>query len=173
MDKKAIILDKQESLKKSLNTKNLNLEIAQNIENTLELSKIIKSKANANFLEKVNKGYLSSILKKPNNIDGVYKLNFYIIMGLWYLLYRNGYAGLTTLFVVYMSYRIYKLHEKESYSKLTPEYKDYIKSNESLNEVIKMKINMYNTNDIYNIIIGSNKDNINMDYLLNANYVLH
>ena len=51
MDRRKILIEKENTIYETLNSDDLNLELAQNIEHIFELKEIIKYKANQTFIE--------------------------------------------------------------------------------------------------------------------------
>jgi hypothetical protein len=58
MDRRKIQIEKENTIYETLNSEELNLELAQNIEHLFELKEIIKYKANQTFIETAEKNNL-------------------------------------------------------------------------------------------------------------------
>ena len=97
MDRRKIYLDKQETFYDTMNAKELNLEIAKNIELVVDLKEIIKMKAFQTYEEKKENKKIFTLSTKNSNLDDRPKLLYIVSFLVWFIMYRNKILGKLSL----------------------------------------------------------------------------
>ena len=97
MDRRKIYLDKQETFYDTMNTNDLNLEIAKNIELIVDMKEIIKMKAFQSYEEKKENKKVLTLSTKNTSLDDRPKLLYIVSFLVWFIMYRNKTLGKLSL----------------------------------------------------------------------------
>lgn len=90
MDRRKIYLEKEKTLYETLNTDELNLEIAKNIEIMLDLKEIIDVKAQQLYKESRERNKIFTFSRHSESLDDKPKLLYVIACFAWLMAYRRG-----------------------------------------------------------------------------------
>lgn len=147
MDRRKISIEKNKSFYESLNSDDLNLELAGNIENMLNLRELIKMKARQEYQERREKSRIFTFHKAHQSLDDNPRAIYVISLTLWFLLYRvNAVSKLSLMFLIF-GLNFYYNMKRQYYCKIQKEYKDYKRLNDNYHQILKLKrksINMEN-----------------------------
>jgi hypothetical protein len=168
MDRRKISVEKNKSFYESLNTDELNLELAANLEHMLNLREIIKMKARQDYLERREKSKIFTFHKSHQSLDDNPRAIYVISLTLWFLLYRvNAVSKLSLLFMIFGLNFYYNL-KRQYYCKIQKEYKDYKRLNDNYHQIIRLKRKSMNTENFLYRILGAqytNSSKLNDKYL--------
>jgi hypothetical protein len=89
MDRRKILIEKENTIFDTLNSEEINLELAQNIENLAELREIIKFKANQSFMENTEKSKSFTIFSRTSTLEDKPRSWYIVSFVLWFMLYRR------------------------------------------------------------------------------------
>lgn len=89
MDRRKILIEKDNTIYDTLNSEDLNLELAQNIEHLFELKEIIKYKANQTFMESSEKTKSFTIFSRTVTLEDKPRSWYIISFFLWFFMYRR------------------------------------------------------------------------------------
>ena len=89
MDRRKILIEKENTIYDTLNSEDLNLELAQNIEHLFALKEIIKYKANQTFMETTEKNKSITIFSRTVSLEDKPRSWYIISFFLWFFLYRR------------------------------------------------------------------------------------
>ncbi len=89
MDRRKILEEKEKTIYETLNSDDLNLELAQNIEHLLELKEIIKFKANQSFVETNEKNKSFTIFSRTISLEDKPRSWYIISFFVWWFLYKR------------------------------------------------------------------------------------
>jgi hypothetical protein len=90
MDRRKICLDRQHTFYENLNNKELNLEIAKNIELITDLKEIIRVKAMQTYEDAREQRKIFTISSNKESLDDKPKMVYIFFLAGWFLLYRRG-----------------------------------------------------------------------------------
>jgi hypothetical protein len=93
MDRRKIYLDQQQTFYESLNNKDLNLEIAKNIELMVDLKEVIRMKAIQSYDEGRENSKVLTISHSHSSLDDKPKLIYILFFVSWFMLYRRQMVG--------------------------------------------------------------------------------
>jgi hypothetical protein len=174
MDKRKILAEKAQSFYDTLNSDELNLELAENIENINGLKEIIKLKARETFEQNKDKNRVFTFFQPARSIDDKPKY-LYIIAGVgWLILYRMGVASKFSIVYVIVMLNLAFHWRRQKYCEMQTEFADYKKVNELYHHIINLKKKSYGMEAIisktfhinFNDFAHSNKfDYIKFEYL--------
>jgi hypothetical protein len=89
MDRRKIYLDNQQTFYNSLNNKDLNLEIAKNIELLVDLKDVIRVKAMQSYEEQKEGNKVFTISTHRSSLEDRPKLVYVLYIAVWWLCYRR------------------------------------------------------------------------------------
>lgn len=139
MDRRKIKIDTQSTIFDSLDSDEVNLELAQNIETMIELKDIIKSKAVQSFEEQANKDRILTFFKSQQHLEDNPRSVYVLGTVGWLLMYRIGAASKSSLLWFYFCISIYYNYKRQSYCKMQPEYPLYKHLNDNFRRVVELK----------------------------------
>jgi hypothetical protein len=174
MDKRKILAEKAQTFYNTLNSDELNLELAENLENIYGLREIIKLKARETFEEKKETNRILTFFQPAKSIDDKPKY-VYIFAGVgWVVLYKMGIASKFSIVYVYVFLNLVFHWRRQKYCEQQKEFADYKKVNELYHHIINLKKKSYGMETIisrtfninFNDFANSNKlDYIKFEYL--------
>lgn len=89
MDRRKILVEQENTIFDTLNCDEINLELAQNIENLYELREIIKFKANQSFMENSEKSKSFTIFSRTATLEDKPRSWYIISFVVWFMCYRR------------------------------------------------------------------------------------
>lgn len=89
MDRRKILIEKENTIYETLNSEDINLELAQNIEYLHELKEIIKYKANQSFVEANEKNKAFTIFSRTITLEDKPRSWYIISFFVWFFMYRR------------------------------------------------------------------------------------
>ncbi len=93
MDRRKIYIEQENTnsntIYDTLSSEDINLELAQNIENLFELREIIKFKANQSFMEKSEKTKAFTIFSSTSTLEDRPRSWYLITFVIWFMAYRR------------------------------------------------------------------------------------
>jgi hypothetical protein len=109
MDRRKIYIEQENTntIFDTLSSEDINLELAQNIENLFELREIIKFKANQSFMEKSEKSKSFTIFSSTATLEDRPRSWYLITFVLWFMAYRRKSKGLEFIHHNYILYLIF------------------------------------------------------------------
>ena len=139
MDKRKIIVEKGKSFYEYLNSDDLNLELANNVENLLTLREVIKMKARQTFEETKEKNRVFTFFQPAKSLDDSPKW-VYIFSGVcWVILYKAGAVPKFSFLVLFLGLNFFYNWKRQKYCKIQKEYADYKKMNDLYHHIIYLK----------------------------------
>jgi hypothetical protein len=146
MDARLSTSDANKIVKESLNSKNLNLELANNIENIQEIKELIKIGAAATYKQEYEKRRIK--FGVPCEIDEFPKHIYLYTALVWWILFTKFSVSKYTFFLSIFAVKlIWNLRRLRSCVK-QEEYQDFIKLQKSLYKVVEMKKKSLTTDEI-------------------------
>jgi hypothetical protein len=156
MDRRKISIEKNKSFYETLNSDELNLELAANIENMLNLREIIKMKAREDYQQIRERKKIFTFHKSHQSLDDNPRSIYVISLTLWFLLYRvNAVSKLSLLFMIFGLNFYYNL-KRQYYCKIQKEYKDYKRLNDNYHQILKLKRKSMTMENFLLRIFGTN-----------------
>jgi hypothetical protein len=139
MDKRKIVVEKGRTFYESLNSDELNLEIANNLENLFELRELVKLKARQSFDERKNQAKFLNFFKSAKSFESNPKYAYSIPVILWLIVYQvRGLPKVSFLFMIFGINIFYDL-KRQNYCRLQEEFIEYKKLNDAYHQIIKLK----------------------------------
>jgi hypothetical protein len=154
MDRRKIYLENQQTFYESLNNRDLNLEIAKNIEHLTDMREVIRIKAIQTYEEARENRKIFTISTNKESLDDKPKLIYIIFLAGWYLLYRRGLVNKISFLWGLCGLSIVLNLRRQYYCKMQKEYEDYVKLNENLKKVITMKKKSFTSEILLNKLFG-------------------
>ncbi len=173
MDRRKISIEKNKSFLETLNSDDLNLELAANIENMLNLRELIKMKARQVYQERREKSKIFTFHKSHQSLDDNPRSIYVISLTVWFLMYRvNAVSKLSLLFLIFGLNFYYNL-KRQYYCKIQKEYKDYKRLNENYHQILKLKRKSMNLENLLKKTLGADyvKFNENGEKYLKYEYL--
>ncbi len=97
MDRRKLYVDKQETFYNTLNSKELNLEIAKNIELLVDMKDLLRVKAIQSYDENKQNSKVFTISTKNSSLEEHPKLLTIVSVLAWFMLYRRRMVGKLSL----------------------------------------------------------------------------
>jgi hypothetical protein len=148
MDRRKISIEKHKSFFDTLNSDELNLELAANIENMLNLREIIKMKARQTFDERREKNKIFTFYKAHQSLEDNPKTIYVVSLVLWMLLYRTNMVSKVSLVFLVFGLNFYFNLRRQHYCKIQGEYKDYKRLNDNYHQIVKLKRKSMNVENL-------------------------
>lgn len=139
MDRRKIVVEKGKTFYESLNSDELNLEIANNLENLLDLREIIKMKARQTYDERKESGKTFTFFKSADNLESNPKYAYIFSLVSWWILFKAQKVSKVSLLFVLFGISIYYNLKRQNYCKLQKEYEDYKKLNDVYHQIVRLK----------------------------------
>lgn len=141
MDRRKIYNETNKTIYDALNTDEINLEIANNLENMSDLKEIIKLKAMQTFEEKKAANRWFTIYKSHEGLEDNPRFVYVVGIAIWYIGKRNGFLSNLSLVYIILGVSIYCNMKRERYCTKQEEYSDFNRLNENLRRILKIKRN--------------------------------
>jgi hypothetical protein len=139
MDRRKIKVEKDRSFFEALNSDELNLELADNIESLFNLREIIKMKARQTFDENREKSRIFTFFKSHQSLEDNPKTIYVFSITLWALFYRVGAVSKVSLLFVIFGLNLWYNIKRQYYCKIQKEYTDYKRLNDNYHQIVKLK----------------------------------
>lgn len=150
MDRRKILLEKSQTFYDSLNSDELNLEIAKNLENIHELRELIMMKAREDFKKKQEQNNVFYFFKPANSIDFKPKSVYIFGFVAWYLAYKSGYLSQQSILYFIVGLNLLYYWKRQQLCISQKEYEDYKKINELYHHIVKLKMKSFKIENILN-----------------------
>lgn len=161
MDKRKLIKQTEISIADQINTRMVNLEVANTIENMEDLKTIVQAKANQSYYQACEESKIFTHYTRHYSLEEKPKSLYLISVGLWIILYKKGAASRLSGVLLLCGLSFLTSLRNYIYIYLQDEYKDYKMACNSYMSIIKMKTGLLNNNDKLSILIGAKTDNFN------------
>lgn len=172
MDKRKIIEDKEISLQQSMQSKRVNLEIANVIETLEDLNVVIKSNANNKFRTVAEENKAFTIFSTQYSLEEKPRAVWVLGLGFSFILIRRQILPKFSILIVACLLTFYTSARNYMYCKSQPEFKSFVSSNNNLKSIIDMKIKSIPFIDRLKISIGLEFKGISKNFFVFNNTAL-
>lgn len=139
MDKRQILAEKGNTFYESLNSDDLNLELANNLENIFSLREVIKMKARHMYEENKESSRVLTFFQPAKSLEDNPKY-IYIFAGVgWVILYKAGLVPKFSIIFIYIGLNFFFNWKRQRYCKIQKEYEDYKKINDLYHHIIYLR----------------------------------
>ena len=169
MDRRKILIEKSQSFYDSLDSDELNLEMAENIENMSVLKEIIMVKAREEYREKRERNKILHFFQPANSIEVKPKAVYVFGSVAWYIAYKSGYVSKQSIFYFIVALNLIFYYKRDQMCVKQKEYENYKKMNELYHRIVKLKMKSFGFENILYKSFGiklENFENVNkLDYI--------
>jgi hypothetical protein len=139
MDKRKIIVEKGNTFYDTLNSDDLNLEIANNLENIFSLREIIKMKARQMYLDNKETKRVITFFQPAKSLDDNPKYIYIFGAVGWVILFRAGLVPKYSLLFLFIGLNFFFNWKRQRYCKAQKEYEDFKKINDLYHHIVYLK----------------------------------
>lgn len=139
MDRRKIEVEKGKVLYDALGSDELNLELANNLENLFELREVVKMKARQHFQEQQDKKRIFTFVKGADSLETTPKFAYTFTLVGWFILYQTKRVNKMSLLYALFSISIFYNMRRQKYCKLQKEYTEYEKLNKIYHQIVVLK----------------------------------
>lgn len=115
MDIRKVLTSTEENFSSNLTKQELNLDIAQNIENMINLEDLIKTKANITYKQNLERNQFWTIFSTQQNLTDKPKTVLVVSLVGWVILWRKNIASKIHLVYVLFLVGIYANYSKDRF----------------------------------------------------------